>query len=207
MSNQDNNYFDLLTTGVGYVNRFRLVKPSNGDPYYSITIAAMRGKANADGKIAKTYIDCNIVGDAVEMAKHIEPLFANEAEPAVMIKFVVGDIELKPFEYQSGNKKGERGYALKGRLFDIKWFKVDGKIFYSEAERLRHEAANDAQSQSDDNGLTDASDDQQPVKQPPVVKVVKDDPYFEERCALLLKQGYVYDRASDLWVLPLRQTA
>lgn len=206
MSTQDNNYFDLLTTGVGFVNRFRLVKPSNGDPYYSITIAAMRGKANADGKIAKTYIDCNIVGDAVEMVKHIEPLFANEAEPAVMVKFVVGDLELKSFEYQSGNKKGERGYALKGRLFDIKWFKVDGKIFYSEAERLRHETANAAHSQCD-SGPTDASGEQQSTKQPAVVKVVKDDPYFEERCALLLKRGYVYDKLSDLWVLPLRQTA
>jgi len=207
MSNQDNNYFDLLTTGVGYVNRFRLVKPSNGDPYYSITIAAMHGKANNDGKIAKTYIDCNIVGDAVEMAKYIEPLFTNDAEPTVIVKFVVGDLEVKSFEYQSGNKKGERGYALKGRLFDIKWFKVDGKIFYSEAERLRHETANVAQSQSHVNGQTDANGQQQSTRQPAVVKVVKDDPYFEERCALLLKQGYEYDKPSDLWVLPLQQTA
>ncbi len=128
------NYFDLTTSGVGFINRFRLNKPNQGNPYYSVAIAALRGNANTEGKYQKTYIDCNLVGKAIEMAKHIEPHFASDQSPSVMVKFVCGDLELKPFEYKSGERKGQCGFALKARLFDIKWFKVDNNIFYSEAE-------------------------------------------------------------------------
>ena len=55
-----NDYFDLTTTGVGFINRFRLNKPAQGNAYYSITIAAMRGKPDEDGRVPKTYIDCNV---------------------------------------------------------------------------------------------------------------------------------------------------
>ncbi len=209
-----NEYFDLTLNGVGFANRFRKNQPTGGKPYFSVTIAALRGKSDDEGKVAKTYIDCNFVGNAVEMAKEIAPYFEDDKDPTVMIKFVASDLELKTFEYSSGKRKGERGTTLKGRLYDVKWFKVDGKTFYSEAERLRHEA----QSQSEtDSNESQAQDDQQealashqPEQQkavdnqdlPSEVKLVKDDPYFDERKQQLKDQGYRWNTDKALWVLP-----
>lgn len=216
MSTQkDQQYFNLTLTGVGFINRFRLNTPSQGKPYYSISIAALHGKADAHGKTAKTYIDCNIVGDAVEMAEHIAPLFDGEQSPTVMVKFVAGDLELRSFQYKSGTRQGELGYTNKARLYDIKWYKVDGKTFYSEAERLRHIE----QDQYDDSAETASTDTNETADEdvtqtqsldsstvvpelPAEVKLVKDDPYFEERKAQLKNQGYRWNNDREIWYLP-----
>ncbi len=203
----DNN-FDLITTGVGFINRFRLNKPEGGTPYYSMAIAAMHGKANDEGKVKKTYIDCNVVGPAIEMTRHIEACFEDDEEPAIMVKFVAGDLEQRSFIYKSGAKQGQQGFALKARVFDIKWYRVNGETYYSEAERQRHaeqdQATNDV---SVDDGENDQAEplDVPAMVLPQQVKLVKDDPYFDERKAQLKTQGYHWDAQINLWVLP--QTA
>ena len=197
MSNQSDNYYDLTTTGVGYINRFRKVSPDQGSPYYSVTIAAMRGKPNDQGHVQKTYIDCNVVGAAVEMCEQLESFFAGDAEPKVLVGFVFGDLEQRAFQYQRGERKGQTGFALKGRLFDIKWYKVNGdETVYSPAEIERkkqaegqadHQPAN--QFAADDQpDQTDAFQDQLPRE----VKLVKDDPYYDDREKQLIGQGYQY---------------
>lgn len=53
MSNQaqsnESEYFDLHTTGIGYFNRIREVKPNgrNAKPVLSVTIAALCGSKEA----------------------------------------------------------------------------------------------------------------------------------------------------------------
>ena len=194
-------YYDLTTTGVAYVNRFRKVKPEQGNPYYSVTLAAMRGKANNEGHIQKTYIDCNVLGNAVEMIQQLESLFKDGAEPKVMIKFVVGDLEQRAFVYKSGDRKGHTGSSLKGRLFDIKWYKVNGDTtVYSAAETERHQQANDADDHSEDEEKSEAEDKPSTPSLPQEVKLVSDDPYYEERENQLIEQGYAYQGAS-MWRL------
>ena len=192
----DNKYFDLTTSGVGFINRFRLNKPSNGNPYYSVTIAALRGKLN-EGKSQKTYIDCNVVGDAVAMAEKLSPYFDNDADPSVMVRFVAGDLEQRKFEYKSGERKGQTGYALKARLFDIKWFKVNGETVHSAAEQQRisqsaHAPADNAQARE----TTGSSE------LPAEVHLDRDDPYFDERRAQLREQGYRWVKEDNVWRLP-----
>ncbi|WP_161798131.1 DUF3577 domain-containing protein [Pseudomonas amygdali] len=43
MSNSTNEskYFDLHTTGIGYLNRIREVKPRKGNPFMAVTVAAI----------------------------------------------------------------------------------------------------------------------------------------------------------------------
>jgi len=192
------DYYDLTTTGVGFINRFRLNKPDQGKPYYSVTLAALHGKANDEGRTKKTYIDCNVVGDALSMVKQIEPYFDGNQEPVIMAKFVIGDLEQRPFQYQSGERKGQTGFALKGRLFDIKWFKAEDKLYYSEAERLRHQEMDGVESPAQS-----ITDDPQPAQDslPRQVKLVQDDPYFEERKAQLKQQGYRWNSELLLWEL------
>ncbi len=194
-------YYDLTTTGVAYVNRFRKVKPEQGNPYYSVTLAAMRGKANNEGHIQKTYIDCNVLGNAVEMVQQLESFFKDGAEPKVMIKFVVGDLEQRAFVYKSGDRKGHTGSSLKGRLFDIKWYKVNGDTtVYSAAEIERYQQANDADDHSEDEEKSEAEDKPSTPSLPQEVKLVSDDPYYEERENQLIEQGYAYQGAS-MWRL------
>ncbi len=211
----DNQYFDLTTTGVGFINRFRLNKPTNGHPYYSVTIAALRGKLNDEGKSQKTYIDCNIVGDATVMAKQLAVHFERNADASVMVRFVAGDLEQRKFEYKSGERKGQTGYALKARLFDIKWFKIDGNTFYSEAERQRHAEQKSDSASADDGTQTPETDghtvDAAPTSPATVgdgtaelpceVRLDKDDPYFDERRQQLREQGYRWDSETSLWRL------
>ena len=195
MSNQNDTYYDLHTSGIGFVNRFRKVQPEQGEAYYGITIAALRGKPNAEGKVAKTYIDCNVVGDdAIEMCRQLEPFFEGDAEPKVMVSFTIGDLEQRAFQYKRGERKGQTGYALKGRLFDIKWFKANGgETVYStaEIERKKQLAEQDASS-------TEA--DSEPAELPNEVRLVKEDPYYDQREQQLIAQGYSYI-GGGLWSL------
>ena len=42
-SNENVKYFDLHTTGIGYLNRVREVTPEEGTPFLAVTIAAIHG--------------------------------------------------------------------------------------------------------------------------------------------------------------------
>ena len=45
-TNETRKYFDLHTTGIGYLNRVREVTPKEGTPFLSVTIAALRGSVD-----------------------------------------------------------------------------------------------------------------------------------------------------------------
>lgn len=44
--------------------------------------------------------------------------------------FRIGDIWADAFTYEKGDKKGQPGASLKGRLLFISWIKVDGETVY-----------------------------------------------------------------------------
>ncbi|MDZ5738077.1 STY4534 family ICE replication protein [Pseudomonas asiatica] len=129
MSNQSNEakFFDLHTTGIGYLNRIREVKPrGKGKPFWAVTVAALRGSTdNAE----YTYIDCNAVGaEAETLIKRCQQ--AVEAGKKVLVSFRIGDMWADAFTYEKGEKKGQAGASLKGRLLFIGWIKVDGNLVY-----------------------------------------------------------------------------
>ena len=72
MSNQDNGqYFDLYTTGIGYLNRIREVTPNDGTPFLSVTIGALRGSVD---NVQHTYFECTVAGkQAQEIARQLIP--------------------------------------------------------------------------------------------------------------------------------------
>ena len=193
MSNPNDTYYDLHVKGTGFINRFRKVTPEQGESYYGVTIAALRGKPNAEGKVQKTYIDCNVVGDdAIEMCRQMESFFEGDA-PKVMVSFTIGDLEQRAFQYKRGERKGQTGYALKGRLFDIKWFKANGgETVYSSAEieRKKQLAEQDTSTEADS----------EPAELPNEVRLVKEDPYYDQREQQLIAQGYSYV-GGGLWSL------
>lgn len=132
MSTTDAKFFDLHTTGIGYLNRIREVKPrGKGNPFMAVAIAALHGSADA---VEYSYIDCNVVGaEAEKLIRRCQE--AVSAEKKVLVSFRIGDIWADAFTYEKGEKKGQPGASLKGRLLFIGWIKVDGETVYEAKPR------------------------------------------------------------------------
>lgn len=151
MSNQANEsqYFDLHTTGIGYLNRIREVKPKgrNAKPFLAVTVAALCGSKD---DVEYRYIDCNVVGAEAEklIRRCIE---AVNAEKKVLVSFRIGDCWADPFTYSSGPKQGQHGASLKGRLLYIGWIKVDGEFVYEAKPRDTASAEQLGTDQGDDS--------------------------------------------------------
>ena len=122
-----NEYFDLHTTGVGYVNRIRDVEVKKGSNFMACTIAALRGIKSS---VEYTYYDCRVSG--TEAAKVIKRLVkACEDERKILIGFRIGDEYSETFVYKTGPKEGEIGISTKAHLLYIGWVKVDGDSVYT----------------------------------------------------------------------------
>ncbi|MHB9797914.1 STY4534 family ICE replication protein [Pseudomonas sp. MT3] len=128
MSNQakETKYFDLHTGGIGYLNRIREVKPRKGNPFLAVTVAALRGSTD---DVEYSYIDCNVVGaEAEKLVRRCQQ--AVDAGKKVLVSFRIGDIWADAFTYEKGEKQGQPGASLKGRLLFIGFIKVDGETVY-----------------------------------------------------------------------------
>jgi len=117
MSNENNaaTHFDLHTTGVGYLNRAREVKPQSGKkfkPFWSVGISALHGSVD---DVEYSRIDTIIVGtDACELIKQYKEDI-NQQDSRVICGFKVGDIYAEPYK----NNDGEDRAVIKGRLLYI----------------------------------------------------------------------------------------
>ncbi|MBE0625805.1 MAG: DUF3577 domain-containing protein [Burkholderiales bacterium] len=131
------SYFNLHVEGVGYLNRVRTVTPKKGQEFLACTVAAMRG-STAD--ILYTKFDCRVSGaEAQKIVKLLESDVA--AEKSVLIGFKIADIYPEMFTFEKGEKKGQSGVSIKGRLLRIKFAKVNGEavdlpVPVSESERV-----------------------------------------------------------------------
>ena len=124
MKDSDNvQYFDLHTTGVGYLNRVREVTPENGSPFLTATVAAMHGKST---EVNRTYFDCIVNGAQAQQSVR-ELKAAVDADKKVLIGFTLSDLSAESFTFQQGEKAGQTGINLKARLIRVAWAKVDGE--------------------------------------------------------------------------------
>ncbi len=123
MSDQETKYFDLLTSGLGYINRVREVTPEAGNPFLSVTLAALRGSAD---DAHYTHFECRVAGkQAKAVVRELKD--AVEGDHKVLIGFLLSDFHAQAFTYKKGEKAGETGISLKARLLRIRWAKVDGE--------------------------------------------------------------------------------
>jgi Protein of unknown function (DUF3577) len=124
MNNSDNvRYFDLHTTGVGYLNRVRDVEPENGSPFLAVTVAAIHGKST---EVDHTYFECAVYGEQAQaIVRQLQPSI--EADQKVFVGFTLSNLKADAFTFQQGDKAGQSGVNLKARLIRIAWAKVDGQ--------------------------------------------------------------------------------
>ncbi len=123
MSDQQAKYFDLLTSGLGYINRVREVTPEEGNPFLSVTLAALRGSAD---NARYTHFECRVAGkQAKALVRELQA--AIEGDHKVLVGFTLSDLYPDVFTYKKGEKAGETGISLKARLLRIGWARVDGE--------------------------------------------------------------------------------
>ena len=116
-------FFNLHVEGVGYLNRVRTIKPKKGQEFLACTVAALRG---SDSDVSYTKFDCRVSGaDAQAIVKRLENDVA--ADKAVIIGFRIADIYPEMFTFEKGDRKGQPGVSIKGRLLRIKFAKVNGE--------------------------------------------------------------------------------
>jgi hypothetical protein len=120
------SYFNLHTQGIGYLNRIREVPIRRGQPFLACDIAALHGAANA---VEYTRFDCKVSGAEAERLIR-RCMEAVQAEKKVLLAFRIGDLWIDPFLYEKGERQGQPGASLKGRLLFIEWIKVDGVLEY-----------------------------------------------------------------------------
>ena len=127
-SDENAKYFDLYTTGIGYLNRIREVTPKEGAPFLSVTIAALRGRVD-DAQY--TRFECRVSGkQAEEIVRQVRP--AVEGKLKVLVGFTLSDLFAEAFTFKNGDLAGETGISLKARLLRVSWAKVDGRAFHTE---------------------------------------------------------------------------
>ncbi|PMR75323.1 STY4534 family ICE replication protein [Billgrantia endophytica] len=128
----DTSFFDLHTTGLGYLNRIREVKPRKGEAFLACDIAALNGPSDAP---EYRRFDVKVAGsEAQHLVRRCEE--AVNAERKVLIGFRLGDMWTDIFTYSKGKRAGELGVSLKARLLFVSWIKVDGKLVYKAAPNL-----------------------------------------------------------------------
>ena len=120
----ESSYFDLHVEGVGYLNRVRTVKPkTGGQGYLACSVSAMRGSTD---DVAYTKFECRVSGmDAQKIVRQLEADV--NAEKRVIIGFRISDIYPETFTYEKGERQGQTGVSLKGRLLRVKFAKVNGE--------------------------------------------------------------------------------
>ncbi|MDH2184708.1 STY4534 family ICE replication protein [Pseudomonas sp. GD03651] len=150
-NNAPTTYFNLHTQGIGYLNRVREVPVRRGQAFMACDIAALHGAAD---DVEYTRFDCKVAsGEADRLIReHLEDV---RAERKVLIAFRIGDLWVDPFMYEKGERKGQPGASLKGRLIFIEWIKVDGQFSYRAPARTESAAAPEAEAEVDE-GETDA---------------------------------------------------
>ena len=122
-ASNSSSFFNLHVEGVGYLNRVRTIKPKKGQEFLACHVAALRG---SDSDVSYTKFDCRVSGaDAKEVIKRLQADVA--AEKSVIIGFRIADIYPEMFTFEKGDRKGQPGVSIKGRLLRIKFAKVNGE--------------------------------------------------------------------------------
>ena len=125
---EKDDFFDLHTTGLGYVNRVRDVKPQRGERFLACNISALNGPRN---DVQYRYYDVKVSGqDAQRLIRKCKD--AVDAGCKVLIGFKLGDPWLDIFTYKEGHAKaGQTGVSQKARLLIVHWMNIDGVRVYT----------------------------------------------------------------------------
>ncbi|ERF77897.1 STY4534 family ICE replication protein [Gallibacterium anatis] len=126
---QQTNFFNLHTSGIGYLNDIREVTPKKGNPFLACRISALTGDSEAP---EYRFFDTNVVGkDAEKLIRRCQKAVSEGRK--VIISFVLADLWTDTYVVAKDtkyHKKGDTAVSLKARLIRIKMIKIDGEVKY-----------------------------------------------------------------------------
>ena len=117
----ESNYINLHVTGLGYLKRIREVKlkGKGTKPFMACSISAMFGEKGVEGGVQYTPFDVKAVSAQAEEVLKAFAAVASNPNKRLMVQFKIGDPYIDTFTYQSGDKAGQLGTSMKGRLLKI----------------------------------------------------------------------------------------
>ena len=128
MKTRQVSYFDLFTTGVGYLNRVTEVTTEEGMPFLTVKIAALRGQA---GNVKKTYFDAKVSG--TQAHEWVRVLADDVAQGRnVLIRFRLSDLDCVPYTVRNESEEEQTRVSLRTRLIGVDWARVDGQVVQPE---------------------------------------------------------------------------
>ncbi len=197
----ENSYFDLTATGIGYLNRARKVTPEQGSPYTCVSIAALHGQSDNP---VYTYLDCRIVGkDALAfITEHFDAI--NNRDTKVLVRFKVGDLQAESYEVASGQNKGTLNHLIKSRLLKVTWAKIDNTVvdlgLDDENKESNDQSATTSVAVSDPE---QSGNEKGPISDfGEVVHLERDDPNFKQTRMKLKELGYRWVLDEKAWFSP-----
>jgi hypothetical protein len=146
---QPRKYFDLHLTGLGYLSRVREVTSAGqgrarARPFLACSIAAFHGDPGVQNGIVYLNLDLIVSGEKARDAILSVMNDANDRDVKVLVGFRAGDHYISTYEIRQGDRAGQMGTVLKGRLLKVFWIKVDGVVVYQdERQDQRHEVEAD----------------------------------------------------------------
>ena len=121
-------YFNLHTSGLGYLSRIRHVDVKRGDSFLACDINALHGRS--DG-VEYTRFDCRVSGhEAITQIARCLDLYNQDSQVKILLGFCLGDLYSETFVYQHGERQGQTGVSLKARLIRVDWAKVNGEMMF-----------------------------------------------------------------------------
>jgi hypothetical protein len=138
--------YELLTRGIGYLNRPQEVAPKAGDPFLACSIGALTGPIDDP---EYRYIDTIVT---TTEAQHLvrRCVQAVEAESKVLIAFRLNDMKADAFIRTKGDHAGEPGASLESTLTGISLIKIDGQQVYPVAAKATSSPASTDEASADD---------------------------------------------------------
>jgi hypothetical protein len=128
-------YFNLHTSGIGYLNRIRWVdvkgRGRRSEPFLACAISALRGPSDS---VEYTYFDVRVSGEeAIGLINNLQDTVNSGAK--VIVNFRIGDVYPHLYERDvkvDGRPTGKKESAclLKGRLLLINSISVNGEKVY-----------------------------------------------------------------------------
>lgn len=186
-ANQAKKYFDLHLCGLGYLSRVREVASSGrakAKPFLACSIAAFHGDPDVENGIVYLNLDLIVSGDKAKDVIMTYADDANDRDRKVLVCFRAGDHYISTYEIKKGDRAGQMGTVLKGRLLKVSWVKVDGELVYREEQDGGDESEN-ADGEADDrqDGELDHHDAREEVSEvkKPTVNNARPSPSAERR--------------------------
>ncbi|KFJ12843.1 hypothetical protein DR66_3865 [Delftia acidovorans] len=150
-SNAQREYFNLHTSGVGYLSRVRWVTPQGrgrkSEPFLACAISALRGSSDSSDT---TYFDLRVSGaEAIGLIDSMKQ--SVDERRKVTVTFRIADTYPHVYErdvrdQQTGRPTGQKEMAalIKGRLILIYSISVDGESVYKRSADGAEPAGEDA---------------------------------------------------------------